>query len=51
MINGTTFIPVHRVKSTTGKSVISVNSPKKVNTFNVGEITYIPVNVVPKVYK
>ena len=51
MINGTTFIPVHRVKSSAGKSVISVNSPKKVNTFTIGKITYIPAHVVPKVYK
>ena len=51
VINGTSYIPVHKVKSSAGKSVISVNSPKKVNTFTVGEITYIPAHVVPKVYK
>jgi hypothetical protein len=51
VINGTTFIPVHRARSSAGKSVISVNSPNKVNTFTDGEITYIPVHVVPKVYK
>ena len=51
VINGTSYIPVYKVKSSAVKSVISVNSPKKVNTFTVGEITYIPAHVVPKVYK
>jgi len=51
-IQGTNYIPVHKVDKETAKTkdVIKTNTVKKVNTFNVKNVHYIPSTVVPKVY-
>lgn len=50
-IDGKLYIPVHReVNSVEDKKVITPNpQQEKVNTFKVGEKTFIPLAVVPKV--
>ena len=52
-IDGKLYIPVHReVNSVEDKKVITPNHhDDKVNTFKVGEKTFIPLAVVPKVLK
>jgi hypothetical protein len=32
------------------KNPVAANQSGYVNTFNVGKLTYIPVNVIPKTY-
>lgn len=52
VIGGVTYIPVHKVDKAVAatKKVIAPNQASKVNTFNIGNKTYIPLSVVPKVY-
>jgi hypothetical protein len=52
VINGVTYIPVSTTPSHANKSSVIV--PKKnvnIEIFKKGNITYIPLNVVPKVYR
>lgn len=51
VINGATYIPVHRAPNVQNKSVIEPNTVKKINTVNIGNNTYIPISSVPKVYQ
>lgn len=49
---GKLYIPVQREKnSVEDKKVIIPNFGQNVTTFNVGPKTYIPLSVVPKVFK
>lgn len=49
---GKLYIPVQREKnSVEDKKVITPNFGQNVTTFNVGPKTYIPLSVVPKVFK
>lgn len=52
-IDGKVYIPVHReINSVDDKHVITPNQEEgHVNTFKIGSKTYIPLSVVPKVYK
>lgn len=49
---GKLYIPVYREKnSVEDKKVVAPNSGENVNTFKVGPKVYIPLSVVPKVFK
>jgi hypothetical protein len=47
------YVPVHHIETEKigTKNVISPNQAKKVNTFNVGDKTYIPLEHIPKSYR
>jgi len=52
VLEGITYIPVHAASESDNKS--SAINPKKtghIDTFKVGKITYIPLNVIPKVHR
>jgi hypothetical protein len=52
VVEGVTYIPVHTAPESVNKSSAIV--PKKtghIDTFKVGKITYIPLNVIPKVHR
>lgn len=50
-IGGVVYIPVHQSKSNdTIKRKIVINQDGQVHTFKIGSKTYIPLNVIPKVY-
>ncbi len=49
VVNGNTYIPVHSTpKYIDKKSVIVPKSKGKIDTFEIGKITYIPLNEIPK---
>jgi len=51
VVAGVTYIPVHKSKANdTIKTKIEINQQGKVNTFNIGNKTYIPLKCVPKSY-
>lgn len=53
VINQQTYIPVRKVDPVNvgTKNVIAPNQVKNVSTIKIGNATYIPITVVPKVYR
>lgn len=52
VVDGVKYIPVYQAPDHVNKtSAISPNKPGTINTFKDGNVTYIPLNVVPKVFK
>ena len=52
VVQGVTYIPVHTAPESAHKgSVIAPKTSGNIETFKVGKITYIPLNVIPKVYR
>jgi len=50
ILGGITYVPVHSA-SASHDTTTPIVANKKVNTFQVGEITYVPLVVIPKVYR
>lgn len=52
VVNGITYIPVHTAPNNANKkSAIVPKTKGHIDTFKIGEITYIPLNVIPKVHR
>ena len=51
VVAGVVYIPVYKSKANdTILRKIEINQQGKVNTFNIGNLTYIPLKVIPKSY-
>jgi hypothetical protein len=52
VVNGITYIPVHTAPNNVNKiSAIVPKTKGHIDTFKIGKITYIPLNVIPKVHR
>jgi hypothetical protein len=50
VVEGVTYIPVHAAPESAHKgSAIVPKTSGHIETFKIGKITYIPLNVIPKV--
>ena len=50
--DGVTYIPVHKAPETLQiNKTIAPKSKGPINTFKIGEKTYIPISVIPKVFR
>jgi hypothetical protein len=52
VVEGATYIPVQTAPESANKSsAIVPNKTGHIDTFKVGKITYIPLNIIPKVHR
>ena len=52
VVDGVKYVPVKSApESVVIKKPIAIKSKGKVNTFKIGEYTYVPLKVIPKTYK